>query len=753
MPGLDPNFTTTDSATFGDSSISPGTPITVSLVDNSPSINTLTFTGNGDYTIAQGTDNQDNPGTGMLHLNGGSSPAVISDTAGNNTISAPVVLDTRANISVTSTQPLTISGPISASSNSYGLSLSGGGSLLLSGASTYAGGTTISAGTLLIGVSSVSTISGITSSAAGTGSVTLGDNTSGAASLLTNGAYTFANAVNAAGTGSLLLGGNTDNNSTFSGPITLNAALTITQPTTLTTNALAITGGIVGGTSGAQTVTFAGPGAINVSGSPIADNGANTVAVNVTAGVTTYLANNTYSGLTTVSGGTLNLNDANANANPGAYAIMGNLTQTNGAVNLQQNYQLGPSTAVTASGGTLDFGSTTQSFAELNINGGAVTFGAGGHVTVSDPLWSSGSMTVSGSMTIAGEALSISGGTNTVTGGGVLTVNDGLNFTGSATSPNLTLNSAATAPGTLVLGSNVSVDSSVTAASITSAGNAATLGQVDLNGANRTFTVNNSSGSGLTVSAQIIDSVGGAGLTKAGAGVLTLTQANTYGGTTAVQAGTLLVTNTSGSATGTGNVTVDSSGIIGGSGAVSGLVTLGSISGQGTIQPSVGGPITATSVGSLTIGAGSNVANASDLTVEIGTTVENPVRGVDYDAVLVTGTGAHVTLTNALLELNDASYTQTTGQVFDIVHFTGGGDTSVTGLFINPLTDQSIANQTTFADANGNNYKIWYGTYPGYGSDIVLTAVPEPGTLVLLLLGSLGLLGLLRRQRKSRAVA
>ncbi len=88
VPGLDPNFTTTDSATFGDSSISPGTPITVSLVDNSPSINTLTFTGNGDYTIAQGTDNQDNPGTGMLHLNGGSSPAVISDTAGNNTISA-----------------------------------------------------------------------------------------------------------------------------------------------------------------------------------------------------------------------------------------------------------------------------------------------------------------------------------------------------------------------------------------------------------------------------------------------------------------------------------------------------------------------------------------------------------------------------------------------------------------------------------------------------------------------------------------
>ncbi len=753
VPGLDPNFTTTDSATFGDSSISPGTPITVSLGDNSPSINTLTFTGNGDYTIAQGLDNQDNPGTGMLHLNGGSSPAVINDMGGNNTISTPLVLDSSANISVTSASPLTISGPISASGNSYGLSLSGGGSLILSGASTYAGGTTISAGTLLIGVSSVSTISGITSSAAGTGSVTLGDNTSGAASLLTNGAYTFANAVNAAGTGSLVLGGNTDNNSTFSGPITLNAALTITQPTTATNNALAITGGIIGGTSGVETVTFAGPGAINVSGSPIADNGNNLVAVNVTAGVTTYLANNTYSGLTTVSGGTLNLNDANANANPGAYSIMGNLTQTNGAVNLQQNYQLGPSTAINASGGTLNFGATTQSFAELNINGGTVTLAAGGHVTVNDPLWSNGSMTVSGSMTIAGEALSISGGTNTVTGGGVLTVNDGLSFLGNG-SPNLTLNSAATAPGTLVLGSNVSVDSPVTAATITSAGNAATLGQVDLFGGNRTFTVNNNSGAGLTVSAQIIDSVGNAGLTKAGAGVLTLTQANTYGGTTAVQGGTLLVTNTSGSATGSGNVTVDGSGTLGGNGAVSGLVTLGSISGHGTIDPSIAGPITATRVGSMTIGAvGGSVANASDLTIQIGATVTSPVRGVNYDSVLVTSNSAAVTLNDALLELNDAAYTQKIGQVFDIVHFTGGGNPSITGLFINPVTDQTIADQAKFADANGNNYRIWYGTYPGYGSDIVLTAVPEPGTLVLLLLGSLGLAGIIRRQRKNRPAA
>ncbi|RBP41482.1 putative secreted protein with PEP-CTERM sorting signal [Roseimicrobium gellanilyticum] len=76
-------------------------------------------------------------------------------------------------------------------------------------------------------------------------------------------------------------------------------------------------------------------------------------------------------------------------------------------------------------------------------------------------------------------------------------------------------------------------------------------------------------------------SVGGAGdlilnpvitgehaLTKVGAGVTTLAEANTYTGGTTVSEGTLLATNFSGSATGTGNVTVASGATLGGTGYV-----------------------------------------------------------------------------------------------------------------------------------------------------------------------------------------
>ena len=80
------------------------------------------------------------------------------------------------------------------------------------------------------------------------------------------------------------------------------------------------------------------------------------------------------------------------------------------------------------------------------------------------------------------------------------------------------------------------------------------------------------------------------GLTKIGAGTLTLTAANTYKGTTVVNAGTLLVNNTTGSGTGTGSVLVSS--ILGGTGVIGGAVT---VNGGGTLAPGANG------IGTLTI--------------------------------------------------------------------------------------------------------------------------------------------------------
>ena len=105
----------------------------------------------------------------------------------------------------------------------------------------------------------------------------------------------------------------------------------------------------------------------------------------------------------------------------------------------------------------------------------------------------------------------------------------------------------------------------------------------------RTFTIGGNNLS-TAFSGLIQDGAVGRGpFTKIGTGVFTLSGANTYTKNTIVSAGTLLVTNTSGSATGTGPVMVNS-GTLGGSGIIAGPVTIGTGSGTGAfLAPAAGG--------------------------------------------------------------------------------------------------------------------------------------------------------------------
>jgi autotransporter-associated beta strand protein len=74
-------------------------------------------------------------------------------------------------------------------------------------------------------------------------------------------------------------------------------------------------------------------------------------------------------------------------------------------------------------------------------------------------------------------------------------------------------------------------------------------------------------------------------LTKTGTGAFTLTNNNTYTGSTTIKNGTLVVSNQTGSATGSGDVSVTSSAYLSGEGIIGGNVTVGFL---GKLAPGTG---------------------------------------------------------------------------------------------------------------------------------------------------------------------
>jgi autotransporter-associated beta strand protein len=123
-------------------------------------------------------------------------------------------------------------------------------------------------------------------------------------------------------------------------------------------------------------------------------------------------------------------------------------------------------------------------------------------------------------------------------------------------------------------------------------------------------------------------------VTKAGPGTVILTAANVYGGGTTVDAGTLLVNNTTGSGTGPGDVTVNSA-VLGGTGRIGGNVFLND---GAAIRPGA-------SAGALRIdGSLNSFASLATITFEIGGLIATN----DYDVLDV---GSYVDLFGVQLEL------------------------------------------------------------------------------------------------------
>ncbi len=575
---------------------------------------------------------------------------------------------------VTSNYNATIDSVIAGSS----LTTAGAGTLILGGSNTYTGATTITAGTLQLGDGSALTgsVAGSISDSSmltfanpaaesyagvisGSGSVTI--NSANVLTILNNNSYTG---------GTTLANGTLQfSNSYYTSPIG-------TGPFTITGGTISATGGVytlhstqtwylngnfaVGGTLGIATSSAA---ALTLGGSNYTvndfDSGNFTIAGAIGdgghgwgftksgSGQMVLSGTNTYTGTTTISGGTLDLTGSGNAANlaspivdnaaltfgsNSAVTYSGNIsgsgsvlkTSTPASVTVlsgSNSFSGGITNAGTPSGGTLQVGSTLA----LGSTNGAVTITSGildlhnynptigslsGAGTVENLLASTTStLTIggTGNGAFTGKILNGSGIVAVVKSGtGALTLSGSNLYGGGTTLSNGTLNINAvsavgtgaltitggtlgnTSGGSLALGTNNTQnwdgDFAFAGSNDLSLGN----GAVSMS-SSRTVTVASNT---LTVSGAISGPT--YSLTKSGAGTLVLAGGNLYTGGTTISGGTLQVGNSS--ALGVNRAVTVSSGVL----DLHGFnVNVSTLSGAATIDN-----VAATTTSTLTVGTG-----------------------------------------------------------------------------------------------------------------------------------------------------
>ncbi len=547
--------------------------------------------------------------------NGANFNGALQSVGGHNTWNGDVILGANATRigAVGAGQSLTITGTISDGGAGHTLGIrnaDGGGTTILSGQSTYGGDTHIIVGpTQLAG---------------------------GADRLPTGTTLRMGNSANVA-SASFDLNGNDQtvgglvSDGTSMSMVVTNSSAT---PATLTVNNS--TGNTYNGVLGGNlALTKTGGGQLTLGGS-----GAN--------------ANNSHTGLTTVSGGRLHLNKS------GGTAIVADLlVENNSLLTFGNNTQLGPDVNVTVTGGIFNGtgvnsgqrANHTETFASLIVSGGGVfQTGNGGDWTITG----AGSFTGGGGARFIGN----SGSPGSTTRFDSLSLTN-MNGGGAITSPNTfdlgggTLTSVFVGPGGLSLdsstirlfagtgGSRLVLDGDVTATGAVSNSvllpNSGTVNpSLELSStaapAIRTFNV--APGSEFATNVSVSNGASSAaGVTITGGGIFRYSGslANTYTGPTTLQQGTLQLNQSAGvtSIAGDlivqgGNVTFNASnqiasssnvtltgGIFNGTGVNSGqrlnhTETFASltVSGGGVFQTGNGGDWTITGAGSFTGGGG-----------------------------------------------------------------------------------------------------------------------------------------------------
>lgn len=685
--------------------------------------NSLRYTGAGGTILTVGTGFNLNT-YGILQAGGAA--ATIAAT-GTGTLSTPtgggnLYLITGGGFG------LTISAPIVDNGGAVTPVISGSNGITLSGANTFTGGIVITAGSLTIGANNVlgAVAGGLTFNSSGglaffaaTTVGTSGTATNRAIALnnfalatITTGAFNSSLIGNISGTGGIILAGTSGNTLTIGQS---GSTSTYTGPTIINVGTLKAGVANAFGNGSAVNLSNTAGTVMDITGFNVSIgslSGGGTTSGNVTLGAATLTIgtnheSTSYAGVISGTGGSITKTGTGILTLTGTNTFTGAVTISNGFINVGNVTNLGAGTAISISGGGLQFSAnTTNNIADpssrtITINAGGATFdtnnnqiifasavggsGAGG-LTKAGPgtLFLLGANTYTGATTVNAGVLNLqnatavsAGSSVTVGSGAALALQGGLNFgakpltlsgTGAAAGMSGALVNASganTYGGAITLAANATISSDVGSLALSSATAIAGTG----------FALTLGGASGGTVSSSIGTGAAGS-LFKTGAGTWTLsgTTAN-YTGATSITGGTLSITggalgSTSGTTLGGGTLAL-----------TSGSQNIGNLT------------VSAGSTNTVTVGASSTLTLGSTLARSVGGIVEFDISasGAAIASASAAGVLGYATINDGTVGMAYASGTN----IVRLSSFSGGiladntnagaNDYTTAGMAANPL--------------------------------------------------------------------